>query len=96
MLLVIAIVRFVRRVRRRGSGRSDPHAVDTIVFTAAVVYVWFLLFWGLNYRRLPLEQKLDYDASRITREQALQLGRTAVDQVNALASQARPAATRRR
>ena len=59
--------------------------------TAAVVYLWFLLFWGLNYRRLPLEQKLDYDASRITRERALSSAASG-RQVNALA----PHAQRRR
>ena len=61
----------------------------TGLVTAAVIYLWFLLFWGFNYRRLPLEQKLAYDPSRITREHGVQLGRTAVDRANALVEQAR-------
>ena len=56
---------------------------------AAAVYLWFMLFWGLNYRRLPLERKLAYDPARISREQAATLARLAVDQVNLLAPQAR-------
>ena len=28
---------------------------------AAVIYVIFLAAWGLNYRRVPLEQKLAFD-----------------------------------
>ena len=32
------------------------------------VYLWFLAFWGFNYRRVPLEQKLAFDAGRISRE----------------------------
>ena len=30
--------------------------------------------WGLNYRRIPLEQKLDYDQRRITRDAGLASG----------------------
>ncbi len=90
--LVIAIAGFVWRVRTTGFGRSIRTLPFSIVFAAAVVYVWFLLFWGLNYRRLPLEDKLAYDAARISSVQALTVGRMAVDQLNALAPQSRPAA----
>jgi hypothetical protein len=46
------------------------------------VYLLFLALWGLNYRRVPLEKKLPFDASRITRENALRVGNQAVDIVN--------------
>jgi hypothetical protein len=59
------------------------------LITAAIIYIWFLLFWGFNYRRVPLEQKLAFDPSQITRERGLQLGRTAVDRANALVQEAR-------
>ena len=59
-----------------------------LVVTASIVYLWFLAAWGMNYRRVPLEQQLAYDSARLTRDRAVQFARAAVDQVNAL----RPAA----
>jgi hypothetical protein len=49
---------------------------------AAVVYLIFLAAWGLNYRRLPLEGKLEFDESRITRDAAKQVATEAVRLVN--------------
>lgn len=58
------------------------------VVGASAVYLWFLLFWGLNYRRVPLEQQLAYDASRITRQSGVDFARAAIVQANALQSAA--------
>ena len=49
---------------------------------AAATYLLFLALWGLNYRRTPLERKVAFDASRITREAAVRVGRQAVTLVN--------------
>ena len=38
---------------------------------------------GLNYRRTPLERKLDYDLGRVTRQAAVALANTAVSALNA-------------
>jgi len=37
----------------------------------------------LNYQRLPLTAKLDWDSRRVTRQAALDLARTAIEQLNA-------------
>ena len=55
-----------------------------LVVTASIVYLWFLAAWGMNYRRVPLQEQLAYDSSRLTRDRAVQFARAAVDQVNAL------------
>lgn len=55
----------------------------TAAKAAAVVYLLFLALWGLNYRRVPLEAKLDYDRSRLTREAAIAFANTAVTAINA-------------
>ena len=89
VLLTVAIVFCVRRYRAVGLRGAVSQVLIAGLVTAAVIYLWFLLFWGFNYRRLPLEQKLAYDPSRITREQGLQLGRTAVDRANTLVEDAR-------
>src|SRR5262245_33890048 len=91
LLLAIAIVMGVRRYRAFGLRGTASRMVMTGLVTAAVIYLWFLLFWGFNYRRVPLEQRLAYDPSRITREHGLELGRMAVDRANALVEEARAA-----
>jgi hypothetical protein len=89
LLLAIGIVVCVRRYRAFGWRSTVSRMLMTGLVTAAIIYLWFLLFWGFNYRRVPLEQKLAYDPSQITREQGLQLGRTAVDRANALVEEAK-------
>jgi len=85
VLLLAALTITVTRVWRRSGWRAAlRRAAGLLVVIAAAVYLWFLLFWGLNYRRVPLEEKLAYDAARIRREPALAFARQTVDRVNAL------------
>lgn len=74
LLICGAVVLFIRRARKLGAGRAAALGLRSLMVTAAVLYLVFLAMWGLNYRRLPLDAKLDYDRSRITREAALRLG----------------------
>jgi hypothetical protein len=64
-------------------------AAAALVCTS-VIYLWFLLFWGLNYRRLPLEQQLAYDAARITRQSGIDFARAAIGRANTLRSASAP------
>ena len=75
----------VRDVARR---RSWPRAAGciaarTVVWTAAL-YLAFLAVWGLNYRRIPLVEKLAFDQARVSPDAARDLGMLAVTRVNAL------------
>ena len=63
--------------------QPGPAQVRIAVAAAAWLYLLFLAVWGLNYRRVPLEQKLDYDQSRLTREAAIEFTNAAVAEVNA-------------
>lgn len=81
---------FWRRTRRRGVARACAATLATIVTLAAAVYLVFLAMWGLNYRRMPLEAKLQFDAAQVTRERAMQLGELAVAQVNLLHARREP------
>jgi Protein of unknown function (DUF3810) len=83
-LLVWLAVLFIRRWRAGGFLAASGRTLITVIVVSAVIYLWFLSLWGLNYRRVPLEQKVVYDESRISRDQALKLGRIAVERVNAL------------
>jgi hypothetical protein len=57
--------------------------VRTMV-TAAGAYLAFLLLWGLNYRRIPLADRVAFDPQRVSRQAAARLAAETVAQLNAL------------
>ncbi len=75
-LLGAAVVLLILLLRR---GRI----LNVLAFLAAV-WLLFLATWGLNYRRVPLREKLDYDEQRLTTENVVRATRQAVDQLNRL------------
>ena len=91
VLAAIALV-FGVRVRAHGVLRAAGRTVMTVVTIAAIVYLAFLAMWGLNYRRLPLESKIDFDQSRVTRDAVMRLGEHAVRAVNQMHAEASAAA----
>jgi hypothetical protein len=91
VLLLILFAAFVSRVKVAGFLRGSLRTLLTIVTLTAALYLLFLAVWGLNYRRVPLEAKLVFDESRITRDAAFALGEYAVAQVNAMYAPARSA-----
>ncbi|HXW08551.1 MAG TPA: DUF3810 family protein [Vicinamibacterales bacterium] len=84
LLLVLLVAGAVRRVGRAGVLRGALTTVMRLVVVAAAVYLIFLAMWGLNYRRVPLEEKLEFVPAGITMDGALALGKEAVQAVNAL------------
>jgi len=65
------LVRAVVHARRSG---WLPALGDFAVRSAtavAALYLVFLAVWGLNYRRLPLAEKLQFDAGRVSRARVL-------------------------
>ena len=90
-LVIGALITLVRRRRQLTAALWSRQTIMFVVMLAASGYLWFLLLWGFNYRRLPLERKLAYDQSRVTRDHALALGRVAVDRANGLALSSRDA-----
>jgi hypothetical protein len=83
-LIVLALAwAFARDWRSAGVLRALAGTLWRTAITVAIVYLLFLVTWGLNYRRVPLEQKLDFDRARITHDAALALATRAVEEVNA-------------
>ena len=82
-LIIAACVVARSRIRLLGFRRALIWNCVTAAKTAAVVYLLFLALWGLNYHRVPLEQKLDYDRSRLTRDAAISFANTAVAAIHA-------------
>lgn len=81
-LLILAIELVISRTRRLGVKPAFILNLLTAASAAAWLYLLFLALWGLNYRRVPLEQKLDYDRARVTRDATIAFANTAVTAVN--------------
>ncbi len=86
-MFVVGVAIFWMAARRQGSrGRLVQfvhHLFNLAVFLSGL-YILFLFFWGFNYSREPLTEKLDYDPSHVTHESLLELASQTVDQVNVL------------
>jgi hypothetical protein len=78
-----AVVIARRRLLTHGWLRGTAHFAIDVLKAAAVVYLLFLLAWGLNYRRVPMFEKLVFEPARITPEAKLALGEWAVGELNA-------------
>jgi hypothetical protein len=79
-LLLVALVGLWRQQGWRARLRW---IASRLIATAAVVYILFIVLWALNYRRQPLEDTLDYDISRITRDALVRLANGAAVAANA-------------
>ena len=74
------------RALRGRSGKAvwlGALVVDTVAI-ASVLYLWFLVAWGLNYQREPLRAQLDFSEERITREALRALALRNIESLNAL------------
>ena len=82
--LALWTVRLRLARRKAGVGRTLAGlTIDTAVI-GAVLYLWFLIAWGLNYQRQPLHEQLDFSEERITRDALRTLAERTVDSLNAL------------
>jgi hypothetical protein len=72
------------RRRREGVGRTIMTLALDSAAVAALLYLWFFLAWGLNYRREPLHSQLDFREDRITRDALRALAARNVQALNAL------------
>jgi hypothetical protein len=94
-VLAAILLLWVAGVRRALRGRTFRAIGSLATRTAAVaglLYLWFLTAWGLNYRREPLRNLLDFQEERITGDALHQLALRDVDSLNALYNDANRAA----
>ncbi len=83
LLVLAGALLLARGVAQLGARKALIRSARTLLQLVAVLYLWFLCLWGLNYRRVPLEQKLDWDPARITGPAAVAFAETTAVQVNA-------------
>ncbi|HVS45712.1 MAG TPA: DUF3810 family protein [Verrucomicrobiae bacterium] len=89
--LAIAILIVAHNLRAMRKGRRllpIARALYGLLALGAVYTGWFLLSWGLNYDRAPLETRTRYDASRVTLAAGRRLSDVARTNVNRLAAAA--------
>lgn len=82
----VGVVRRLRARGRLGWGVVVRRLVGDAAVAASAVYLVFLAGWGLNYRRVPLAEFLDFDRARVTPEALHTLLARAVDELNALST----------
>jgi hypothetical protein len=83
-LLVMATgAAFFRRWGVHGAWRAVLRTAGWAATAVAAIYLLFLLSWGLNYRRVPLEDTLEFDRGRITHGAARHLAVLAIERLNA-------------
>lgn len=85
--LVVVTIRGVASRRRapRGDRPGLPlQGLLRILGLAAALYLVFLVTWGLNYRRLPLVQRLPFDPARLSADRARALAVESAARLNAL------------
>ena len=83
ILIVWLVVSMLGRWRKRGAIGAFVRFLTWGLTTAAVLFLLFFATWGLNYRRVPLEEKLAFSRERISEEAAVRLATTAIERVNA-------------
>jgi hypothetical protein len=72
-----------REVKSRGWGAGLIRSAAAVARAGVVAYLAFLAVWGLNYRRVPMFEKVRFDPDRITSEANAELGEWAVAELNA-------------
>jgi hypothetical protein len=88
-LVLYRLARLVLALRRRGVIDVFSEGMKRLIRAVAVVALAFMLFWGFNYRRLPLETTLEGDtATKPTEAMLLE----AVSESVALSTRLRPRA----
>jgi len=85
--LLATAARIVRGPRKGSRLSAAFKASVDLAALGAVVYLAFLLLWGLNYRRVPLERRVDFARSRVTPAAARSLAAKVVRRVNVLQGQ---------
>jgi len=83
VVALIALVRAIRLSRRKKTWKPILLALARAGQLGAVIYLAFLALWGLNYRRVPMAERLVLDRTA-SRDAVLELGRMSVQALNAL------------
>jgi hypothetical protein len=82
--VVIRLVASARASWRDRDVRPLGRTVFHLLAATAALYIVFLALWGLNYRRVRMADRLVLDRAAPTSEQVVELGLSAVSEMNRL------------
>jgi hypothetical protein len=85
---IAMLVKAGRQARHERKWRPLLDRLWILVVAVAGGYLLFLTLWGMNYRRLPMTERLEMKAAVPARADVAQLGLTAIAQLNALHARA--------
>jgi hypothetical protein len=88
IVLITAGAGAVWRARAERSFRPVGAALLSMLTFAAVAYLVFLGIWGLNYRRVPMTERLVLAADAPSTDQVMKLGLEAIRRLNRLHAEA--------
>ena len=88
VVLIVSTAVTVSRARAMRSLRPVGVLLLSIATLAAFTYLVFLAVWGLNYRRLPMADRLEMAADAPSTEQVMKLGFETIKRMNGLYEQA--------
>ena len=83
----VALFRTWRRALRKADDPRPPRvrrAASATIVSAAAAYLAFLALWGLNYRRLPMAERLATGSEAPSTAQVVALGREVVARLNGM------------
>jgi Protein of unknown function (DUF3810) len=84
LVVVSWVVLAWRDLRERRWLRGASRIVVRTVTLAAALYLFFLAAWGLNYRRVTIEDKVGVDYRAVTSDAAVALAEAAAHELNRL------------
>jgi hypothetical protein len=82
------IVHAIRQARARRDWRPLASGALSLLALAGVYAAWFIVSWGWNYDRAPVETRVRYDAANVNPRAVERLRGIAMAHMNALAAQA--------
>jgi hypothetical protein len=91
VVLIAAVAFAISRARLERRLRPIGTLALSLITTAALVYLAFLAVWGLNYRRVPMSDRLVLASQAPSTEQVVNLGHEAIRRMNSLYAQAHAA-----
>jgi hypothetical protein len=74
--------RSIRNARKKQAITTLWRGFVATLTVLAIVYLWFLAAWGLNYARPPLESQISFDRSKVTPQAVRVLAEHAIAEAN--------------
>lgn len=68
-----------KRVLKKSHWRGLLWGPKWLLVIVPVVWLWFLVFWGMGYGRLPVEKRLNFDNEKVSEAELLHIKNSLLD-----------------